>query len=49
MGVSCKVVREIIQVPSAKCFSFMVSTEEGDYYEDARAESEEHYVEGDYI
>ena len=33
----------------AKCFSFMVSTEEGDYYEDARAENEEHYVEGDYI
>ena len=43
-------VQKVVQyVYIAKCLSFMVSTEEGDYYEDARAESEEHYVEGDYI
>ena len=46
----CLMVQKSVQyLYLAKCFSFMVSTEEGDYYEDARAESEEHYVEGDYI
>ena len=46
----CLMVQKNVQYGYiAKCLSFMVSTEEGDYYEDARAESEEHYVEGDYI
>ena len=55
----CLMVQKSVQYCYvAKCLSFMVSTEEGDYYEDTekednkvrtKSEKEGDYLEGDYL